>query len=349
MRVGNRTLCQIDGMRVFLACRQHNGQANRFRMDVFNTTMLGKSPEFLSVIRSAQIVAATDVTVLVLGESGTGKELLARGLHSASSRNNGPFISINCAALPEQLVESELFGHRRGAFTGAIDHQEGRIRAATGGTLFLDEIGELPLAIQAKLLRFLENGECQSVGESQVYRVDARIITATNRDLYQLVREGKFREDLYYRLNIVPLQLPPLRQRRSDISSLLLAFTRELAAQHRLETPRFGNKVLQQLENHSWPGNIRELRNLCERLVILHHGNEITPEQLPPELGAGSLTSSTEVAFTLPPNGVNLDELERDMITQALDRTHGNRSRAARLLGLSRDTLLYRIKKYALG
>ena len=317
-------------------------------MDVFNTTMLGKSPDFLSVIRSAQLIAATDVTVLVLGESGTGKELLARGLHDASHRCNGPYITINCAALPEQLVESELFGHRRGAFTGAVDHQEGRIRSAMGGTLFLDEIGELPLAIQAKLLRFLENGECQAIGESQAQRVDARIIAATNRDLYQQVREGKFREDLYYRLNIVPLQLPPLRQRRSDISSLLLAFSRELAAQHRLDPPRFGNKVLQKLEGHNWPGNIRELRNLCERMVILHHGKDITLEHLPPELGIESTELSTETTFTLPANGLNLDELEREMISQALDRTHGNRSRAARLLGLTRDTLLYRIKKYAL-
>lgn len=318
-------------------------------MDVFSTTMLGNSPEFLSVIRSAQIIAATDVTVLVLGESGTGKELLARGLHDASPRSNGPFITINCAALPEQLVESELFGHRRGAFTGAVEHQSGRIRAATGGTLFLDEIGELPLNIQAKLLRFMENGECQAVGESQVERVNARIITATNRDLYQQVREGRFREDLYYRLNVVPLQLPSLRQRRRDIAQLLLAFSRELAAQHRLEPPRYGKQVLQQLERHPWPGNIRELRNFCERMVILNHGKEIGLDHLPPEFADQASGDPGKNNFTLPASGVNLDELERDMISQALERTHGNRSRAARLLGLSRDTLLYRIKKYTLG
>ena len=318
-------------------------------MDVFETTMLGKSAEFVSVLRSAQIVAATDVTVLVHGESGTGKELLARALHDASPRCNGPFIAINCAALPEQLVESELFGHRRGAFTGAVDHQEGRIRAASGGTLFLDEIGELPVAIQAKLLRFLENGECQAVGESQVQRVNARIIAATNRDLHQQVRDGRFREDLYYRLNIVPLQLPPLRQRRGDIPQLLLAFSRELAAQHRLEPPHFDKKTVQRLEAYAWPGNIRELRNLCERMVILHHGKTIALDHLPPELHS---QNNSEVGatgrFALPPSGLSLDELERELITQALDRTQGNRSRAARLLGLTRDTLLYRIKKHAL-
>ena len=317
-------------------------------MNIFETTMLGKSPEFVSVLRSAQIVAATDVTVLVHGESGTGKELLARALHEASPRRHGPFIAINCAALPENLVESELFGHRRGAFTGALDNQEGRIRAANGGSLFLDEIGELPLAIQAKLLRFLENGECQAVGESQVQRVNARVIAATNRDLYQEVRSGKFREDLYYRLNIVPLQLPPLRQRRGDIAPLLLAFSRELAAQHRLEPPVFDRKVIHRLEAYPWPGNIRELRNLCERMVILHHGKTLTLEMLPPELGNNQQGPATGEAFALPASGISLDELEKTMISQALDRTHGNRSRAARLLGLTRDTLLYRIKKHAL-
>ena len=317
-------------------------------MDIFETTMLGKAPEFVSVLRSAQIVAATDVTVLVHGESGTGKELLGRALHDASPRRSGPFIAINCAALPEQLVESELFGHRRGAFTGATENQPGRIRAATGGTLFLDEIGELPLAIQAKLLRFLENGECQAVGESQVERVDARIIAATNRDLYQQVREGKFREDLYYRLNVVPLQLPPLRQRRDDIAPLLLAFSRELAARHRLDPPMFDKKVVQRLESYPWPGNIRELRNLCERMVILHHSKTITQEMLPPELSNGSSNNAQACDFSLPANGISLEELEREMINQALERTRGNRSRAARLLGLTRDTLLYRIKKHSL-
>ncbi len=318
--------------------------------DVFENSMLGEAPEFKSVIRSAQIVAATDVTVLVLGESGTGKELLAHALHLASHRANGAFITINCAALPENLVESELFGHRKGAFTGAHDSNPGRIRAAEGGTLFLDEIGELPLSIQSKLLRFLESGECQSIGEQTPYRVNARVITATNRDLYGLVRENRFREDLFYRLNVVPLELPPLRQRRGDVALLLRYLTRELAAQHGLTPPYFTNRAQTRLEAYHWPGNIRELRNFCERMVVLHHGQELDEHALPLELlRTRSHGSDSDKPFSLPDDGISLDELEREMIRQALDRTHGNRSRAARLLGLSRDTLLYRIKKYALG
>ncbi len=318
--------------------------------EVFENSMLGDAPEFRSVIRSAQIVAATDVTVLVLGESGTGKELLAHALHQASHRSDGPFVTINCAALPENLVESELFGHRKGAFTGAHDHNPGRIRSAEGGTLFLDEIGELPLAIQAKLLRFLESGECQSVGEQSPYRVNVRVITATNRDLYTLVRENRFREDLYYRLNVVPLELPPLRQRHGDVALLIRHLTRELAAQHRLAAPYFTSRAQTRLEAYHWPGNIRELRNFCERMVVLNHGQELDENALPLELlRSRSRSGETDKPFALPDEGISLDELERDMIRQALDRTHGNRSRAARLLGLSRDTLLYRIKKYALG
>ncbi len=320
--------------------------------EVFENSMLGDAPEFKSVIRSAQIVAATDVTVLVLGESGTGKELLAQALHQASHRASGPFVTINCAALPENLVESELFGHRKGAFTGAHDNNPGRIRAAEGGTLFLDEIGELPLAIQAKLLRFLESGECQSVGEQTPYKVNVRVITATNRDLYTLVRENRFREDLYYRLNVVPLELPPLRLRRGDVPLLLRHLTRELAAQHGLAAPYFNTRAQTRLEAYHWPGNIRELRNFCERMVVLHHGQELDEHILPLEMLRSrhqSQGTDTDKSFALPEEGLSLDDLEREMIRQALDRTHGNRSRAARLLGLSRDTLLYRIKKYALG
>jgi len=318
--------------------------------DAFETNMLGNAPEFRSVIRSAQIVAATDVTVLILGESGTGKELLAQALHQASPRSTGPFITINCAALPENLVESELFGHRKGSFTSAHDHNPGRIRAAEGGTLFLDEVGELPLAIQAKLLRFLESGECQAVGEHTPHKVDVRVITATNRDLYTLVREGRFREDLYYRLNVVPLELPPLRQRRGDVALLLTTLTTRLAEQHGLQPPRFTSRAQTLLEAYHWPGNIRELRNFCERMVVLHHDQEVNEQALPQDVLRGrDQASEADRPFSLPEEGISLDELEREMIRQALDRTHGNRSRAARLLGLSRDTLLYRIKKYALG
>ncbi|MEN8169106.1 MAG: sigma-54 dependent transcriptional regulator [Pseudomonadota bacterium] len=317
-------------------------------MNAFDTLLLGNSPELYSVMRSAQIAAATDVSVLILGESGTGKELLAQALHQESHRGDAPFIAINCAAMPEQLAESELFGHCKGAFTGATANSPGRIRAAKGGTLLLDEIAELPLNIQAKLLRFLESGECQSLGDTTPTTVDVRIIAATHRDLYQMVQEGRFRADLYYRLNVVPLELPPLRRRRGDVALLLQALSTQLAEKHDLQAPSFSDRVITQLETHSWPGNIRELKNFCERMLILNAGSEINLEHLPVDMFTNNHRRNDD-GFTLPDDGIRLEELEQEMIKQALDRTHGNRTRAARLLGLTRDTLLYRIKKYTLG
>ena len=315
-------------------------------MNSLNRNLLGESPEFSALLRSAQVVAATDVTVLVLGESGTGKERLAESIHAHSNRREGTFVAINCAALPETLAESELFGHRKGAFTGAVNHNSGRIRAAHGGTLFLDEVGELPLSIQAKLLRFLESGEVQGVGETASERVDVRIVAATHRDLYTLVQEGRFREDLYYRLNVVPLELPALRERTGDVRLLLKHLSRSLAAQHGLETPRFSRKTLEALEQYRWPGNVRELRNFCERMVVLFGGRTVEPGNLPREMREPA--QETGGLFQLPEGGIRLDELEQQMIRQALSKTRGNRSRAARLLGLTRDTLLYRLKKYAI-
>ncbi len=309
--------------------------------------LLGNSPEFHAVLRAAQIVAATDVTVLIQGESGTGKELLAQAMHRESRRADGPFVAINCAALPEGLVESELFGHRKGAFTGASDHHQGVIRSASGGTLFLDEVGELPLSIQAKLLRFIENGECQGIGESRPQKVDVRIITATNRDLQQESERGHFRQDLFYRLNVVPLQLPPLRERKGDVALLLKRLSRDLAERHQLPAVSFDRPALQALDSYHWPGNVRELRNLCERMVILFNGREIGIDNLPQEIRCQK--GHSVGLFNLPDDGIRLEELEQQMIRQALSKSGGNRSRAARLLGLSRDTLLYRLKKYALN
>jgi transcriptional regulator with PAS, ATPase and Fis domain len=317
-------------------------------MNVFESSLLGESPEFLAAVRSAQVAAATDVTVLLLGESGTGKEMLAQAMHEGSRRADKPFVAINCAALPEALAESELFGHAKGAFTGAVSAASGRIRAAEGGTLFLDEVGELPLAIQAKLLRFLETGEVQPVGETATRRVDVRVIAATHRDLYQEAQSGRFRADLYYRLNVIPLELPPLRERTGDIPLLLSAFTSQLSRQHGLDRPLYQAATLALLERYPWPGNVRELRNLCERMVILFSGRRVTPENLPYEIRAEGRVAADN-NFVLPNSGIRLEELEQTMIRQALERTHGNRSRAARLLGLTRDTLLYRLKKYAIG
>ena len=310
--------------------------------------LIGSSPELTAVLRAARLVAMTDAPVLIQGESGTGKELLATNVHLESRRRDNPMITVNCAALPENLAESLLYGHRKGAFTGAISDQPGFIPQAHGGTLFLDEIGELPLAIQAKLLRFLESGECQSVGHAACHRLDVRVIAATNRDLAAEVAAGRFREDLFYRLNVVPLQLPPLRERASDIHELLHHYTAQVAERYALNMPRYSAQTLQHLQDYAWPGNVRELRNLCERVVILCGGRDIQPENLPQEIRQPSSRNTHGSGFNLPPEGVRLDEVEVTLIRQALVQTDGNRSRAARLLGLTRDTFLYRLKKYAI-
>lgn len=316
-------------------------------MQACEQPLIGESPELQSVLRAARLVARADVTVLVLGESGTGKELLARTIHRESPRVDAPFIAINCAALPEGLAESELFGHAKGAFTGAVNDNQGRIQAAQGGTLFLDEVGELPPAIQAKLLRFLESGECQAVGRRTTDKVDVRVLAATNRNLQERVRKGLFREDLYYRLNVVPLELPPLRERSGDLPRLLHGLTEQLATKHGLETPRFTREALTALQRYNWPGNVRELRNFCERMTVLFSGRNVDVTNLPAEFHSDSPTEFGG-NFTLPDSGIRLDELESQIIRQALAKTRGNRSRAARLLGITRDTLLYRLKKYAI-
>jgi transcriptional regulator with GAF, ATPase, and Fis domain len=321
---------------------------NKRTVSAFDEILFGSAPEFRAVVRAAGLVAATDVTLLLLGESGTGKDLLARAIHLESRRAAQPLVAINCAALPEHLAESELFGHRKGAFTGALSDATGRIRAAHGGTLFLDEVGDLPLPIQAKLLRFLESGECQGVGQPTPERVDVRVIAATNHDLPALVAAGRFRSDLYYRLHVVPLELPPLRERRGDLPGLLERLTAGLAAHHGLEPPRYHPDAVAALARYSWPGNVRELRNVCERMVVLFSGRTVLPTNLPRELQTAQAAHAGREGFTLPDRGISLDELEAQMIRQALDKTLGNRSRAARLLGLTRDTLLYRIKKYAI-
>ncbi len=316
-------------------------------MDNFNS-IIGKSPELEALIRSAQVVAATDVTVLIKGETGTGKEILANAIQKNSPRAGKPYITLNCAALPEGLVESEIFGHKKGAFTGAVADKQGLFQAADGGTLFLDEINSLPLSIQSKLLRFLESGDCQPVGSTKTYKVDVRIIAATNTDLSSMIEIGEFRSDLYFRLNVVPLELPALHQRREDIELLTRHFFAHFAAAHSLEMPTLSRQTIKALRTYKWPGNIRELRNLCERLCILLSGRVIEPENLPREFNCG-IDSALGSEYILPEFGVQLDALEADIIYQALVRTKGNRSKSARLLGISRDTLLYRIQKHGLA
>lgn len=316
-------------------------QSSRFEL-------IGESPALQAVVRSARLVAATDATVLILGESGTGKELLARLVHRSSRRAQGPWVTLNCAALPEELVESELFGYQRGAFTGAHADMPGRVQQAHGGTLFLDEIAELPLAAQAKLLRFLEYGECQALGAGRVERIDVRILAATHQDLRSRVTAGTFREDLFYRLHVVPLELPPLRERDGDLPLLARYFCEELACRHGVEPPRLGEGLLRRLRDHDWPGNVRELRNLIERCVVLMHGRSIGADDLPDGWLQPAAPRQDSVSWQLPEGGICLEALEGELIRQALAHAQGNRSRAARLLGLTRDTLLYRMKKHAI-
>ncbi|MEO5378136.1 MAG: sigma-54 dependent transcriptional regulator [Magnetococcus sp. DMHC-6] len=321
-------------------------------------SIIGSSPALMSILRAARLVAITDATVLIQGESGVGKELLAQAIHAASKRAKAPFIPVNCAALSETLVESELFGHVKGAFTGAISERMGRIAAAHGGTLFLDEVGDMPLSIQPKMLRFLENGECQSLGQEQPRRMDVRVIAATNQNLATLAMNGRFRQDLLYRLQVVPLLLPPLRERGDDVVVLAKNFLSDYALMHGVSSPYFSRSALNVLRCHSWPGNIRELRNVCERGVIFHAGEELdddfvhnqlaahAPAQLPS--GTPLLDKTIPENPPLPNGGISLNLLERELIQAALLRTQGNRTHAAKLLDVSRDTLLYRMKKHAL-
>ena len=308
-------------------------------------SIIGHSPSLDSLIRSAKMVAATDVTVLLKGETGTGKEVFANAIQKESMRAHKSFITINCAALPENLIESELFGHKKGSFTGAISNTQGLFQAADGGTVFLDEINSLPISIQAKLLRFLESGECLAIGDTKPYNVDVRVIAATNSDLSQQVDAGEFRRDLYYRLDVVPLELPPLSKRTEDIEHLITHFLTIISDNHSIEPPKFSKAALKILKDYPWPGNIRELRNLCERLSILLAGKIIEPENLPGQFMTHASMFKPE-AFTLPENGIELESLEANLIHQALNRTKGNRSKSAKLLGLTRDTLLYRMQKH---
>ena len=307
--------------------------------------IIGQSPALDSLIRSAKIVAATDVTVLLKGDTGTGKEVFAHAIKNASSRAKKEFLTLNCAALPESLIESELFGHKKGSFTGATHSTQGLLQAAHGGTLFLDEINSLPLSIQAKLLRFLDVGECLSVGDVRPYKVDVRVIAATNANLMTLIETGAFRSDLYFRLNVVPLELPRLSDRSEDIELLIAHFFALFEKNHGTQSPKFSEASLKILKNYKWAGNIRELRNLCERLSILFSNQVIEPEHLPLEF-QNETNRAESPNFVLPSTGIKLDTLEANLIHQALDRTQGNRSKSAKLLGITRDTLLYRMQKH---
>jgi DNA-binding NtrC family response regulator len=310
-------------------------------------SIIGQSPNFEALIRSAKMIAATDVTVLIAGETGTGKEVLANALQKNSARASKPFVTLNCAALPEAIAESELFGHRKGAFTGAVGNQIGRLPAADGGTLFMDEVDSMPIPLQAKLLRFLETGEIQPVGETSTHIINVRIIAATNSNLEEKISRGEFRKDLYYRLNVVPLEVPPLRERIGDIQLLLGHFLSKFAANHKLPETVLGKSAMSRLQHHTWPGNVRELKNLCERLSIMMAGQIIEEAHLPNEITHRNKVSGSGIQ--LPETGIELEKVEIDLINQALQRTKGNRTRSAQLLGISRDTLLYRMQKHGIS
>ncbi len=312
--------------------------------------LLGQSPGLKSAVQMLDRVAASaSTTVLLLGETGTGKELMARHLHAHSARAEGPFIDINCSAIPEQLLESQLFGHEKGAFTDAKQFKKGLFELADGGTLLLDEIGEMPTALQSKLLRVLESRSFRRVGGHADIAVDVRVVAATHRDLKRLVAEGRFREDLYYRLNVVPIAMPPLRERAQDIPDLVEHFVRRLSQELGRPAARVGPDAMRALQGYSWPGNVRELRNVIERVLLLEADDEVLPSHLPHEIlvrPSGSTTGSFE-AF--PADQVRpLAELERMAIEHALRICGGNKTRAARQLGISRQTLRTKLNEFHL-
>ncbi len=309
--------------------------------------LVGRAPEMQKIFRRVSKLAATDATVLITGESGTGKELTARALHTLSRRSGGPFVAVNCAAIPEGLLESEFFGADKGAYTGADRNRIGRFEAAAGGTLFLDEIGELPLSIQPKLLRVLQEGTYTRVGGVREQRTDVRLVAATNRNLQEEVSGNRFREDLYYRLNVVPIELPPLRERREDIPILVQHFLELHSRRHGIQVTKPQPRLLKALVDFAWPGNARELANVVERLILLSDEGVLSYEDLPPEL-RGVQLELTPSSFRLPAGGMSWEAHEKDCLSQALDLAGGNRRRAARFLGLGYKAFLYRLEKHQL-
>ena len=323
-----------------LALRERLG--NRFDF----SRMIGKSRKMIELFELLAQVAPTDATVLILGESGTGKELVANALHHNSPRASQPFIKVACAALPETLLESELFGHERGAFTGAIARREGRFWSAHRGSIFLDEVGEMSPTTQTKLLRVLQEREFEPLGSTRTIKVNVRVIAATHKDLEKEVREGRFREDLFYRLNVVPISIPPLRERKEDLPSLTLYFLSLYGEKNKKELKEISPKALDLLIRYDWPGNIRELENCIERAVIVARGEMITPADLPPQIQA--LSRGKEDQGILFPSGISLQDAEKALILKTLEDTGGNRSRAAEILGINRRTLQIKLKEYGL-
>lgn len=316
----------------------------KYRFD----NIIGQSPPMAALYRTIQRVAKTDATVLVTGESGTGKELIANAIHFSSERKNKPFVPINCGAIPEELLESELFGHEKGAFTGALKERKGRFELANQGTAFLDEIGEMTPKLQVKLLRFLQERKLERVGGARTIQVDVRILAATNKDLEKAVETGEFREDLYYRINVIPIRVPPLREREGDIPLLTQYFLKRHCQEKEIPLKRMSHSAMSALEAYSWPGNVRELENLIERLVILTEEQTIDCNDLPSRIRPQKSEEELEHS-ELAEEGIDLkktlDDLENKLILEALQKSNGVRAKAAQLLGLNRTTLVEKLKK----
>ncbi len=326
-------------------CQEKKQSKKRRNFDRYK--ILTKSPAMEKVLAQARNVAKSKATVLIQGESGTGKELLARYIHQESDRADGPFVALNCAALPETLLESELFGHEKGAFSGAITKKLGKFELANNGTILLDEITEMALALQAKLLRVLQEGEIDRLGGYSPIPVDVRVVATTNRDVLSAVRAGKFREDLYFRLNVIPLKVPPLRERKEDIAFLAEYFREHFVKEYGKNGLKFAEGVLEALENRKWSGNVRELKNIVERGVLLAQSKEITLQ----DLLADEMVDEANSASVISDKGLgedvfNLGEVEKEMIKRALSKTKGNRTHAAKLLGISVRTLRNKLAEY---
>jgi two-component system NtrC family response regulator len=332
--------------------RQQLVDENRYLRDLVGSELqfsniIGNSKKMREVFAVAAQVARRDSTVLITGESGTGKEILAKAIHQNSLRAGKPFITVNCGALPETLIESELFGHTKGAFTGAAGERAGKFETANEGTIFLDEVGELPLAMQVKLLRVLQEREVDKLGSSHPVKVNVRIIAATNRDLKTQVEDGDLREDIYYRLSVITIQLPPLRERREDIPSLIAHFLKRFAERYQTGRLMVGDDALELLQKYDWPGNIRELENVIERLSVLATGDAIGAADLPAEIRTNR-SRIASIGLKLPDEGISLEEVEKEILVQALEKHHWNQTRASRYLNISRKTLIYRMEKFGL-
>jgi DNA-binding NtrC family response regulator len=328
--------------------RDENRSLRRQLKEKSARNIVGQSEEILEVIRLIKKVGDTESTVLVTGESGTGKEIVAQELHNASRRADGPFVAVNCAAIPEGLLESELFGHAKGAFTGAVETKPGKFELADRGTIFLDEIGDMSFKLQVKVLRVLQERHFEPVGSGKTKQVDIRVVAATNQDLIKAVAEKRFREDLYYRLNVIPIHLPPLRERKKDIPLLLKYFLEKFNRENGKKIFGFSKEATEILKNYHWPGNVRELENFVERVVVLKAEGEVQEEEIPAVFRQGNSTAFfSEIVF--PEEGLDfralVGKLESELIARALEKSEGNKNKAAQLLKLNRTTLLEKMRK----